>query len=58
MPCKRQNGVALNKQSNNNQENILPRPNLICKPPRAYKILLMSGKRKWIDEALEKQWMQ
>jgi hypothetical protein len=54
MPCKRQRGLALNKQPNNNEKNILPRSNPICKLPRAYRILLVNGKGKWIDEAFEK----
>jgi hypothetical protein len=41
------------KWSSIDQENIPPRSNPIIKPPKAYRVPTMSGKVKWIDEALE-----
>ncbi len=50
---KRQNGMALNQQPIINKTKSHPSQNPIHKPPRAYKILSMSGKGKWTNETFE-----
>jgi hypothetical protein len=45
------NGARLTTK--NQPKNIPPKSHPICKPPKAYNVPIMNGRRKWIDEALE-----
>jgi hypothetical protein len=51
--CKKQNGVVLDQEPNANQKNIPLGLDLICKPPRVYRMPTMSGRRKWTYEAFK-----
>jgi len=45
------NGARLSTK--HQPKNIPAKSHPICKPPKAYRVPIVNGRRKWIDETLE-----